>query len=249
MTMTLMNPRPLVVLFLLLLTLSSCTKAPPLQPQPSSATTVQIYLYGEQHGVKEILDEELRIWGEHYLNENMRHLFVEYPYYTAQLLNIWMQTESDEIIENIYSDWQGTQAQNPNVLEFYKQIKRDYPETIFHGTDVRHQFYNTGARYLTYLRDNGLEDSEQFKLTQESIEQGEFYYESYDDEYRESKMVENFIREFDALGGESVMGIYGAAHIDQRELDVYVGGVTCMATQLAEHYGDVISSTDLRFSA
>ena len=248
MRMALMKPRPLVVLLFLLLTLTSCSKTPPLQPQPLSTATGQIYLYGEQHGVKEIIDEELRIWGEYYLNENMRHLFIEYPYYTAELLNIGMQSESDEIIESIYGDWQGTMAQNPNILEFFKQIKRDYPDIIFHGTDVGHQ-YTTGTRYLAYLVNDGLLNSEQYKRTLEIIDQGNHYNRSYDNEYRESKLVENFIREFDALGGENVMGIYGSAHIDQSTLDAYMGGVTCMATQLSEHYGDVINSTDLRFSA
>ena len=49
-------------------------------------------------------------------------------------------------------------------------------------------------------------------LAQEAIEQGKFFYEHSDDVYRENKMAENFIREFDRLTGENVMGIYGGAH-------------------------------------
>jgi len=38
----------------------------------------QIYLYGESHGVQELIEEEFRLW-KNYYEGGMRHLFVELP--------------------------------------------------------------------------------------------------------------------------------------------------------------------------
>ena len=97
---------------------------------------------------------------------------------------------------------------------------------------------------MNYLQENHLEDTEQFLLTQEAIEQGKYYYDHSDDIYRENKMVENFIREFDQLDGESIMGIYGAAHTGINSMD-YTNSIACMANQLNERYSDILSSEDL----
>lgn len=210
----------------------------------SSPCTRQIYLYGEQHGITAILEKEFEIWYNHYHNDGMRHLFIEQPYYTSEFLNIWMKTDNDDILDTLYEDWAGTAGQVPEVKMFYRQIKADCPETIFHGTDVGHQYNTTGKRFLEYLEQNSLKDSEQYALTQENIEQGQYFYENADDIYRENKMVENFIREFDMMDGENVMGIYGGAHTDLYAMD-FSGAIPCMANQLNKHYDGMIYSEDL----
>lgn len=245
------NILALVVIVILILTLSACSStvtqgeisAPPSQCQG------QIYLYGEQHGVEKILDKEFELWQDYYQNNNLRHLFVELPYFTAEFLNIWMQSDSDDILNEIYEDWVGTAGYNPDVKDFYKKIKSTCPETIFHGTDVGHQYDTTGKRFLKYLEDNNLEASEQYLLTQEAIEQGKFFYEHSDDVYRENKMSENFICEYDRLTGENVMGIYGGAHTGLDAMDYTTGSIPCMANQLKKRYGDAISSEDLTYLA
>jgi hypothetical protein len=123
-------------------------------------------------------------------------------------------------------------------------LKSQCPETIFHGTDVGHQYNTTGERFLKYLQSNKLEDSEKYLLTKEVIEQGKYYYGHSDDVYRENMMVKNFTREFDKLSGESIMGIYGAAHTGLEAMD-YSNSVPCMANQLKKLYGDNIHSEDL----
>lgn len=214
-------------------------------PNTSSQSSGQIYLYGEQHGVEKILDKELELWCDYYDNKNMRHLFVELSYFTAEFLNLWMQSDSDDILDEIFDDWTGTASHNPYTKKFYKDIKRKCPETIFHGTDVGHQYDTTGERYLKYLEKNNLEDTEQYLLTQEAIEQGKYFYAKSDDVYRENKMAKNFIREFNNLSNESVMGIYGGAHTGLEAMDYNTGSVPCMANQLKEVYGDNIHSEDL----
>lgn len=192
-----------------------------------------------------ILNKELELWHEYYHNEGMRHLFVELPYYTAEFTNIWMQADSDEILDALFNDSAGTAANTPAGKEFYQKIKREYPETIFHGTDVGHQYDTTGERFLEYLETNGLKDSEQYSLTVEAIEQGRLFYEDDDFVYRENKMTENFIREFDNINGESIMGIYGGAHIGLDAMEHSTQSVPCMANQLKGRYGDAVHSEDL----
>ena len=101
--------------------------------------------------------------------------------------------------------WEGTYASGAETLDFYRTVKEGCPETVFHGTDVGHQYDSTGARYRDYLEERGLTDTEDYRLTLEAIEQGEAFAEQGSDAYRENRMAENFIREFEALGGESVM--------------------------------------------
>lgn len=210
----------------------------------SAQSSGQIYLYGEQHAVEKILNREVEIWNDQYHNHNMRHLFVELPYYTAEYLNLWMKSDSDEILDALYDDWEGSAAHNPYIKPFYKAIKSQCPETIFHGTDVGHQYLSTGERYLEYLKENGQEDSEQYRFSQKAIEQGIYYYNHSDAVYRENMMVDNFIHEYGKLNGEDIMGIYGIAHTNPEALDSS-GTIPCMAKQLKEHYGEAIHSENL----
>lgn len=212
-------------------------------------STGQIYLYGELHGDEKILEKEFELWSKYYHEENMRHLFVELSYYTAEFLNIWMQSDSDDILEELYRDWKGTASYKACVKEFYKKIKSECPETIFHGTDVGHQYDTTGQRFLKYLEQNNMEETEKYVLTKEAIEQGKYYYKKDDNAYRENKMVENFIREFDKLEGESIMGIYGAAHTGLDAMAYNANSVPCMANQLKKRYKEAIHSEDLSWLA
>lgn len=235
------------VVMIMILMLSACsnsTTQSDISAQPSQSSG-QIYLYGEVHGVDKILDKEFELWYEYYHNQDMRHLFVELSYYTAEFLNIWMQSDNNDILDEIYSDWAGTACYNSNVKEFYEKIKSQCPETIFHGTDVGHQYNTTGKRFLKYLQSNNKEDSEQYLLTKDAIEQGKYFYREHDGVYRENMMVENFIREFDKLSDESIMGIYGAAHTGLEAMDNATNSIPCMANQLKERYDDTICSEDL----
>ena len=237
----------LLVLSITFITLPACSGLPSqskIADLPSQ-TSGRIYLYGEKHGIKKILDKEFELWHAYYHEQNMRHLFVELPYYTAEFLNLWMQSDNDDILEEIYMDWKGTASYNQDIKEFYRRIKEECTETILHGTDVGHQFDSTGERFLTYLNDNNLQESEQYSLACEAIEQGKYYYEHSDNKYRENKMAENFRREYDRLNGESIMGIYGASHTGLNAAAYGTLLHPCMAKQLKKTYGEVIYSEDL----
>lgn len=176
---------------------------------PVEKQSGQIMLYGEAHGVKRIMDEELRLW-EKYYEEGMRDLFVELPYYDAEFLNEWMKAENNDILNDLFEDSKGTAIYSEDVKNFYKSIKANCPETVFHGTDVGHTYWSTGKRYLECLRANGQEKSEKYTLAKEAIKQGQYFY-SHDSDavYREIMMVENFLREYDKVNCADIMGIYG----------------------------------------
>ena len=202
-----------------------------------------IVLYGEIHADKNILSKELELWKDCY-DRGMRHLFIEMPYYTGQLLNEWMQSEEDDIFRKLYDELEGTLSHNQLVWDFYHEIKKACPETMFHGTDVGHQYGTTGADFLAMLEKRGLKDSDVYRIAEENIEQGKEFYARDDMKYRENKMAENFRREYEALRGEDIMGIYGGAHTSMEGMDT-TGTVFCMGAQLKRLYGEKIRSEDL----
>jgi len=206
---------------------------------PGPDTTIR--LYGESHGQKAFYDAELELWKECY-EDGARSLFVELPYYTAEFLNIWMSEDSDEIIDQIFDDIKGTASGNTYYNEFFHSIKSECPETVFFGTDVGHQYNITGERYLNYLTEKGLEDSENYRLAKECIDQGIKYYSGETNNgmtpVRESFMVENFKAAFERRVGDKIMGIYGSYHTD-------LNNPNLMAGQLRAQYGDSISSVKI----
>lgn len=205
----------------------------------------EIFLYGEQHAVKNILEKEFELWAEYYHEKGMRDLFVELPYYTAEYINLWMKSDNDDILNLLYQDWAGTAIYSQDVLDFYRQIKKECPETIFHGTDIGHQYNTTGQRFLEYLELNGQKNSKLYQLSQENIEQGQHYYQYADNVYRENQMVKNFMREWKALNNIDIMGIYGSAHTGIEAMEYSTNTVPCMANQLFKTYGDALHSQDL----
>lgn len=207
-------------------------------------STGSITLYGEEHAVPAVLDRELELWEQAYA-DGTRHLFVELPFYTAEFLNLWMASEDDSLLEQLYADWEGTAIHAPQTLEFYRAIKERCPQTVFHGTDVGHQRSTTGTRYLAYLASQGLQDSPVYAQARQCIAQGEAYYASGNDDYRENALVANFIRTFDELDGADAVGIYGSAHTGTEAMSWPLGGVGSMANQLSQRYGKALTSSDL----
>ncbi len=201
-----------------------------------------ILICGEYHSVKQLCERELNIWGELYAN-GVRHLFMEHSYAFAQYLNEWMRADNDEILNMLFEKTAGTAGSSQVTWDFLQKIKSDYPKTIFHGTDIEHQFQTIGAMYHKKLEEEGKKDTEAYQICRERIEQGKQAYK-YDDKAsfyacREKYMIENFIKEYDSIPDEFVMGIYGAAHTDPA--DKAPGGLCdSMAFSLKEKYGDLL---------
>ncbi len=205
----------------------------------------KIYLYGEEHGNQDYINKELEIWEKHYKEDGMRDLFIELSYGGGEFLNLWMQEDDDTILNELYADWEGTLGHDEDWYNYFKQIKERTPETVFHGTDIAHQYETTDARYLEYLESVGEKDSEKYKITLENIEQAKRYLDENSDtgisEIRESSMTENFIREFEALGNKDVMGIYGGFHTEPNQAEE-LGDFETMYVRLEKVYGDRLES-------
>ena len=224
--------------------------------------TGQSYLYGEFHYSEAVHAWEFELWSECYHQRGMRHLFMELPYYMAEWLNLWMQAEGDELLDEYIQELVEMRqvSDSPMPAEAYeldrtlfKRIKEDCPETVFHGTDVGHLYWNEriGEPYLKHLEDAGQADSEQYRLAKENMEQGEYFCGNApggDFTYREQKLAENFIRERDKLGNADVMGIYGGGHVEPgRIVDWYGADGTepNMASRLLKRYGEDVHCEDL----
>jgi len=214
-----------------------------------AAEEANIHLYGEMHGSVDHINEQYELWKFFYTEENYRHLFLEMPYFSAEFLNIWMREDNDYLLDSLFEEMNGTAICTPANIEFFRKIKMELPETVFHGTDIGHLYSSTGYRFLDYLSENGMRESEQYSLTLQAIEQGRrFYYEEdFNHRMRSELMVSNFIREFDSLNGQSIMSaFYGAAHVALGNYPLVLGGGPTMASQLARRYGDLVRITELR---
>jgi len=216
----------------------------------------RIYLYGESHGNQLIMTKELELWEDYYLNQGFRHLFLEVGYCDAQLLNLWMQTNDDSYLQVILVNFAATVNNGTERAEqnkwFYNEIKSRCPQTIFHGTDVQHQ-WQTGVYYQDYLKSIGRENSEEYVSATKSIESCDLYYldngKRTDETFRENYMISRFEEEFDALPSSTkIMGIYGAQHTRFGKKNVSKE-VDNMCTQLASYYlereGPIIFTQDI----
>lgn len=215
----------------------------------------RIYLYGETHGIQLIMQKEIELWEDYYTNQNFRHLFMEIGYCDAQLLNLWMESGDEDFLnvisENIASTVNNGEERAKLNKWFYNEIKSRCPETIFHGTDIQHQ-WKTAEWYQKYLENLNQQDSQEYKMAAKSIEACEQYYydiDKTDDKFREEYMIERFKQEFDELSSlTKIMGIYGAQHtrFDGKSLN---SDISNMATQLREYYynreGNIIYTEDI----
>lgn len=237
-------PKLFVILAILTIAVTSgCSETK--KQQADQKEDPQIFLYGEGHNEQDIQRKELKIWKRHY-DSGMRDLFLELSYFDAKMLNLWMKSDSDEMIDRLRQGWQGSSADSELYYQFLITIKETCPETVFHGTDVGHDYDTSGEWYLDYLEKSGQKGSEDYQRTQENMEQGKYFYDQdHDWAYRENKMVENFIKEYETVNGASVMGIYGATHTDMGGMSYMSDSVPSMAAQLKEEYGNLLYTEDL----
>ena len=244
------------------------TEAPgPAEPEEAATAETEkpegmIYLYGEYHGDPYTMWLELEAWGRLY-EKGVRHLFIEYSYADAQLMNLWDPSKNENMYEVLYPfipDTEiNTEESGSNQDEssgddeevtyglqhyFLKKIKEQYPETVFHGIDIEHYYETLGATYLLYLESIGMRESEEYARASSNYEQGRSVY-SHDGGIRENYMAENFIYELERLETQDIMGIFGAAHTQLNANAYGYPDIPNMVTQLSERYGDRIESTRL----
>lgn len=197
--------------------------------------TKKIYLYGEIHGSEIVNKKELEIWNNFY-SRGFRHIFMEISYFYAGFLNLWMQSENNDILDELFD---GNCSGNSEFdRNFFENIKEFCPETVFHGTDIGHFYSTHGKKFLETVS----ADSEQYRIAEENIEQGKNFYDTWknvsEDKaviIREEAMVKNFIREFDSIDCD-IAGFYGEAHIFSEGTGTF-GIEENMLSKIKKHYG------------
>ena len=103
---------------------------------------------------EDIQKKEIRIWKRYY-DSGIRDLFVELSYFDAKMLNLWMKSDDNEILELLIQGWEGANVDEELERQFLTSIKETCPETVFHGTDVGHDYDTSGKWYLDYLEKGG----------------------------------------------------------------------------------------------
>ena len=122
----------------------------------------QVLLCGEDHTDAGCKEQELALWRERYAAGD-RDLFLEMGAATAELLNRWMTTGDESFWDLVYRNWEGTLAQTEQTENFYRQLRADCPETVFHGIDMEHQYRTTGRFCLALLEKEGRQGSEVYR--------------------------------------------------------------------------------------
>ena len=231
-----------------------------IEPYIFPPSTGQIYMLGEEHFNKYHLELQLEFWDTFYNEHGMRYLFIEYEFSYAELLNMWMRGERDEILDVVENrvlaafEEKNREYIVETLMEFYNRIKNEFPETIFYGLEV--EYTNSSALLiLQHLRDTEQEESELFRAVIQRVRQhsdlvlegkragaSQEYFSFYN--LRERDMTENFIKKFDSLQDESVMAIFGAYHVIPAP-DFRVYGVPNVANRLIERYGEQVTTISL----
>ena len=216
-----------------------------------------VLLCGEAHDDAACKEQELALWRARYAAGD-RNLFLEMGAATAELLNRWMTTGDESFWDLVYRNWEGSLSQTELTENFYRQLRADCPETVFHGIDLEHQYRSTGRFCLALLEKEGRQGTDTYRKVLRSVEQGEKFYRGWNGDpysrdlysrenaYREDTLAENFRSEYESLGRKRVMGIFGAAHTDPYGLDYYTASVPSMGAQLRERFGGDILCRDLR---
>ncbi len=222
----------------------SCQSAVKFPLEDSCEFDGEIYLLGEVHGFEDIYRKEISLY-ETYYGQGVRDFFIESGYCAAELLNLWMKSDDDEFLDVMFGNLEGTLSFNDGKYSFLKTIKKYFPETVFHGVDVEHEYASTGKYYLDFLAKNGCTRSE-YDFAESMCRQGEIYYSmkcKASDEYREKSMTENFLRQLSLLGDKNVFGIFGSFHTAQKI--VYSHDVVPLAVRLGNYFAGRIYATDL----
>ena len=247
--------RKWIALFLCMVFLPVCGYSEPVQEGTGPENL--ICLYGENHFHPVCMEKELSAWEELY-ESGARHLFIEYSYAYAQRLNAWMQADGDKLLSWLWSEeadiLDSVSVDALLLFDFLKAIKEHCPETVFHGTDIEHEYDTLGAEYLSVLESAGKQDSDEYARTVLTCEQGKQAHQNGETDegyrYRETCLVDNFIWELEQLEPQTVMGIYGFTHVEGvvTENQKSLAGDANMASRLAEKYGSRIVCTCLSLS-
>ncbi len=118
----------------------------------------EIFLTGENHGVKANIALRIKFLKYYKEKTNFRYYLCELPYSMTYFLNTYLKTKDENILKDIYKPLKGTDAWNKDeydywgtLYEFNMGLPRD-DRMILVGTDIEHQPQNA-IRFMKYCLD------------------------------------------------------------------------------------------------
>ena len=177
----------------------------------------QVFLYGEAHNDKGIKEEESRTRDYYYNELGYRDMLIEFHPIFANHFNYYVKYGDDNYIHNLFNKITDfAPMKTYSNLNFYKLIKKKYPETFFHGVDIASLYYDSNPIIKTYS-DLGLITD--LDYVYDCNKYSQFYYKNYMTEegeiFREAKLAENILRIKSYLGNKNLVGFFGDAHISK----------------------------------
>lgn len=124
----------------------------------------EIFLTGENHGVKANVD--LRMKFVKYFKErtDFKYYLWELPYSTAYFLNKYLQTGDEDILRDVYSNLEGTDAYNQDdykhwqdLYQYNKSLDKERRITLI-GIDIEHQSINA-VKFINHCLSQALANS------------------------------------------------------------------------------------------
>lgn len=209
----------------------------------------QFFLFGETHDDYYILQEELKRWDIYYNEYDMRDFYIERNSIFASQLNMYVSGKNDKILDDLFQRG-GLGSTGPDFnYEFYKTFKEKYPETRFHGIDStsggilddNYEFYVdhliANNEIEPSVRDVAIEDlknSAEYRVLRTQGKEGDF---------RETKMTQRFIENFENSGRANCAGSFGIDHI--LKYRIFSNNTPSMGNRLYHLYGENIYSESL----
>lgn len=115
----------------------------------------EIFLIGENHGVKANVELKMKFLKYFKEKTNFKYYLCELPYSMTYFLNIYLETGNENILKDIYQPLKGTDAWNRDEYKFWKNLYEfnkslsENNKIIAIGIDIEHQLKNA-FKFLKY---------------------------------------------------------------------------------------------------
>ena len=180
-----------------------------------------IFLVGENHGVKSNVKLKMRFLKYFKEKTNFKYYIYELPFSMTYFLNKYLETGNVNILNDIYEPIKGTYAWNKDEYHYWrdlykynKLLPKDDRITLI-GIDIEHQPANA-FNFMEYCLDNGYYSK--FKhVNYNLLNMMEVYNSNNFNDTRDKKMYENFLSISSNLPKGKYFGQIGLSHVFQRD--------------------------------
>lgn len=191
--------------------------------------TKEIFLAGENHGVKG--NTQLRMEFLKYFKEktNFKYYLCELPYSMTATLNRYLKTGDEGILEDVYRALKGTDAWNKDDYNHWRELYRfngkfkEDEKILALGIDIEHQPKNA-FKYMEYILNKRKSPEKIKNYITEIYRKEEISYEQLKIFYRKTKEeLVNNEKTYKDLLGEDYLSIKLVNDNLSNMVDVYTG--------------------------